>query len=116
VGTLFSLTVVINAAVATLVIVQSLAQVAAIVVLRRRQPDLKRPYRQWLYPVPTLVALVGWVYIYVSSTWQSIGLSIGWMILGAIGFLVYAHTEKTWPFGPKPIHEGFASAAEKRAQ
>lgn len=115
VGTLFSLTVVINAAVATLVIIQSLAQVAAIVVLRRRQPDLNRPYRQWLYPVPTLVALVGWVYIYVSSTWQSISLSVGWMILGAIGFLIYARTEKTWPFGPKLIHEGFASSTGEGA-
>ena len=52
-GSLFTLTTVINAAVATLVIIQSLAQVAAIVVLRRRQPGLRRPYRQWLYPVPT---------------------------------------------------------------
>ena len=77
IGSLFTLTTIINAAVATLVIIQSLAQVAAIVVLRRRQPNLVRPYRQWLYPVPTIIALVGWVYIYISATWLSIGLSAG---------------------------------------
>src|SRR6185295_13112509 len=96
-----------NAAVATLVIIQSLAQVAAIVVLRRRQPNLERPYRQWLYPVPTIIALVGWVYIYVSATWLSIGLSLGWIAIGVIAFLIYAKAERTWPFGPKEVKEAF---------
>ncbi|HEY3469352.1 MAG TPA: APC family permease [Amycolatopsis sp.] len=112
IGSLFTLTDVINAAVATLVIIQSLAQVAAIVTLRRRQPNLKRPYRQWLYPVPTLLALVGWVYIYVSATWLSIGLSLGWIAVGALAYLVYAKAEHTWPFGPKEIKEAFATDPE----
>lgn len=109
IGSLFTLTTIINAAVATLVIIQSLAQVAAIVVLRRRQPNLARPYRQWLYPVPTVIALIGWVYIYISASWLSIGLSLGWILLGAIAFVIYAKTEHTWPFGPKDIKEAFAS-------
>jgi amino acid transporter len=111
IGSLFTLTTIINAAVATLVIIQSLAQVAAIVVLRRRQPNLTRPYRQWLYPVPTIIALVGWVYIYVSATWLSIGLSLGWIVLGCIAFLIYARAESTWPFGPKEITEAFVDEA-----
>jgi amino acid transporter len=107
IGSLFTLTTIINAAVATMVIIQSLAQVAAIVVLRRRQPDLNRPYRQWLYPVPTIVALVGWVYVYVSAAWSSILLSLCWIALGVIAYLVYAKREHTWPFGPKEIVEAF---------
>jgi amino acid transporter len=108
IGSLFTLTTIINAAVATLVIIQSLAQVAAIVVLRRRQPNLERPYRQWLYPVPTVIALVGWVYIYVSATWLSIGLSLGWIVIGCIAYLIYAKAEHTWPFGPLEVREAFA--------
>ncbi|WP_328615633.1 APC family permease [Amycolatopsis sp. NBC_00355] len=115
IGSLFTLTDVINAAVATLVIIQSLAQVAAIWVLRRRQPNLKRPYRQWLYPFPTLLALVGWVYIYVSATWLSIGLSVGWLVVGGIAYLIYAKTENTWPFGPKEINEAFADTEGAQA-
>ncbi|WP_086845804.1 APC family permease [Amycolatopsis kentuckyensis] len=112
IGSLFTLTTVINAAVATLVIIQSLAQVAAIVVLRRRQPNLRRPYRQWLYPVPTIIALIGWVYIYKSAEWLSIGLSLGWIAIGAVAYLVYAKAENTWPFGPKEIKEAFATEPE----
>jgi amino acid transporter len=111
IGSLFTLTTVINAAVATLVIIQSLAQVAAIVVLRRRQPDLPRPYRQWLYPLPTIVALFGWVYIYVSASWLSIGLSLGWIAIGGIAYLIYAKAEHTWPFGPKEIKEVYVDEA-----
>ncbi|GAB7066279.1 amino acid permease [Mycobacterium hodleri] len=111
IGSLFTLTTIINAAVATLVIIQSLAQVAAIVVLRRRQPNLQRPYRQWLYPLPTVVALIGWVYVYYSATWLSIALSLGWIVIGCVAFLIYAKTEKTWPFGPKEIKETFVEEA-----
>ena len=112
IGSLFTLTAVINAAVTVLVLIQSLAQVAAIVVLRRRRPELERPYRQWLYPIPTVIALLGWVYIYFSATWLSIGLSVGWIVLGVAAFLAYAKAERVWPFGPKGIQESFAGAAE----
>jgi amino acid transporter len=107
IGSLFTLTTIINMAIATLVLIQSLAQVAAIVVLRRRQPNLVRPYRQWLYPLPTIVAFIGWGYIYWSETWLLTGLSLGWILLGAIAFLIYAKAEHTWPFGPKEIKEAF---------
>ena len=112
IGSLFTLTTIINAAVATLLLIQSLAQVAAIIVLRRRQPNLVRPYRQWLYPVPTIIAGVGWVYIYLSATWLSIGLSLGWIAIGCIAFLAYAKTERTWPFGPLPIGEAFVEKGD----
>ncbi|WP_410655017.1 APC family permease [Amycolatopsis sp. lyj-112] len=112
VGSLFTLTAVINAAVTVLVLIQSLAQVAAIVVLRRRRPELERPYRQWLYPIPTIIALLGWVYIYFSATWLSIGLSVGWIAIGVVAFLAYAKAERVWPFGPTGIQESFAGAAE----
>ncbi|TXI53779.1 APC family permease [Mycolicibacterium mageritense] len=110
IGSLFTLTTIINAAVATMVIIQSLAQVAAIVVLRRRQPNLPRPYRQWLYPIPTVIALAGWIYVYVSAAWSSIVLSLCWIAVGVVAYLVYARAESTWPFGPKEIKEAFAGS------
>lgn len=105
IASLFPLTVVINMLTAVLVIVQSAAQVFALVVLRRRQPTLRRPYRQWLYPVPAIIALVGWVYAYFSSGWLEIGLSFAWLAVGVAAFLVWAKVERTWPFGPKEIRE-----------
>jgi amino acid transporter len=107
VGSFFKLDDVINTLIAVIVLVQGVAQVIALTVLRKRQPALRRPYRMFLYPVPGLIALVGWCYLYYASGWKIIGLSIGYLALGMIAFLIWAGMEKTWPFGPKEIREEF---------
>ncbi|HEX3778868.1 MAG TPA: APC family permease [Pseudonocardiaceae bacterium] len=123
IGSLFSLSTVINMFVAVFVIVQSIAQIFALVVLRRRQPGLKRPYRQWLYPVPSILALAGWIYVYVSANntatslpplERPIELSLLWLAAGIIAFGVWAKVEKTWPFGRKEIKEAYLVPDEQR--
>jgi amino acid transporter len=114
-GTLFKLTDVISMLTAVFVIVQAIAQIVAVTVLRRRQPELPRPYRMWLYPLPSIVALGGWVYIYYSAGLTMILLSLAWMAAGAVAFLIWARAERTWPFGPKEIREPFLHEHEQEA-
>ena len=111
IGSFFDLTTVINMLLAVSVLVQSIAQVIALTVLRRRQPDLRRPYREWLYPIPSLIALAGWVYVYYSAGWAPIGLSVLWLVAGVVMFLIWARVERHWPFGPLEIHEEFREPA-----
>jgi amino acid transporter len=106
-GSLFSLTVVINMLTAVFVPIQSIAQVAALTVLRRRQPDMPRPCKQWLYPLPSIIALAGWGFIYTQTGRQQIWLSLAWLAAGTIAFLIWASVEKMWPFGPREIKEEF---------
>ncbi|MBO2458392.1 APC family permease [Actinomadura violacea] len=108
VGSLFTLTDVISMLTAVFVLVQSVAQIVALTVLRRRQPDLPRPYRMWLYPLPSLVALAGWIYIYKSAGTRPILLSLAWLAAGVVAYLVWARVERIWPFGPKEVREHFA--------
>jgi amino acid transporter len=110
VGSFFSLTTVISVLLAVFVIVQAIAQVVALTVLRRRQPDLDRPYRQWLYPVPSVLALAGWIYVYASSGRTPIAFSVVVLAAGLVAFLVWARAEREWPFGPKRIQEEFRRA------
>ena len=77
IGSFFTLTTVINMLLTVMIWVQAAAQIVALTVLRRRQPGLRRPYRQWLYPLPSLVALAGWLYVYASATGSAIVLSTG---------------------------------------
>ena len=111
IGSLFTLQTVINMLTAVFVIVQSVAQVVALIVLRRRQPGLNRPYRMWLYPVPCVVALVGWIFIYYSAGLQPVLLSLAWLAVGIVAFGVWAKIERTWPFGPKEIREQYLVTA-----
>jgi amino acid transporter len=110
-GSLFTLTDVIKMLTAVFVLIQSVAQVVALTVLRRRQPNLPRPYKMWLYPLPSIVALAGWLYIYKSAGTHPILLSLAWLAAGGIAFLVWARAERTWPFGPKEIRESFLENA-----
>jgi hypothetical protein len=87
--------------------VQSIAQIVALVVLRQRQPGLVRPYRQWLYPVPCIVALIGWVYVYVAASTLSLILSGAWIVVGLVIFMVWAKRNKAWPFAPVEVREAY---------
>jgi len=111
----FPLDQLINMLTAALVLIQGIAQVAALFVLRDRQPGLRRPYRMTLYPVPAILAVVGWSFVYYYSGWIMIGLSVGWLILGAIAFLIWASFERTWPFGPIEVREAFVEGQETKA-
>ena len=107
----FNLSTVISMLTAVIVLVQGVAQIGALTVLRRRQPELRRPYRQWLYPIPSIIALVGWVYVYYSSGLLPIILSLAWVIAGVIAFVIFARIEHIWPFAPREIHEEFLTTS-----
>jgi amino acid transporter len=104
----FSLTTVISALIALVIWVQFIGQIVALTILRRMQPGLRRPYRQWLYPVPSVIALAGWIYIFQASGWPAIRIMLGWTVLGIIAYLIWARINRLWPFGDKRIVEEFA--------
>ncbi|MFF7934262.1 amino acid permease [Streptomyces sp. NPDC007940] len=104
-----------------MVIVQALAQIVALSVLRRRQPTLRRPYRMWLYPVPSVIAFVGWCVIYGYADKNSPGRhpiewSLAWLALGCVAYVLWARFEKVWPFGPKEITEDYLTPEPARAE
>ena len=62
----FSLGDVIAALVVLRILLQFGLQHVGVMVLRARRPEMRRPFRMWLYPVPPLLALAGFGYIVVS--------------------------------------------------
>ena len=58
---------VIDALITTRILIQFMGQIVAVALLRRDRPDLERPFRIWLYPLPNLVALAGWVFVFSTS-------------------------------------------------
>jgi amino acid transporter len=105
---LFPLGVVIDALIATRILVQFLGQVAGVVRLRRVRPDMPRPYRIWLYPLPALIALVGWTFVFVTTDVRVIAFGVGILALGVACFLIWSSRLRQWPFGaaPAPAHAG----------
>ena len=92
---------VIEALLATRILVQFIAQAVAVILLRRRAPKLERPYRVWLYPLPNLLAIVGWTFVFGTSDPKVIALALAMLMLGGLAFLVRAWWSDTWPFASR---------------
>jgi len=95
-----SLGMVIDALITTRILVQFIGQIVALTLLRRRAPDMPRPFRVWLYPLPNLVALFGWVFLFATSGWQVISFGLGTLVLGVAVFFAWARWTRRWPFAP----------------
>ncbi len=93
-----SLGMVIDALITTRILVQFVGQIGALTLLRRRAPDMPRPYRMWLYPLPSLVALLGWIFVFATTPLPVIAFGLGALLLGVICFGAWSWNGKTWPF------------------
>lgn len=94
----FSLGLVIDALIALRILVQFIGQIFAVALLRKHATQLERPYRIWLYPLPSFIALVGWLFIYLTLDRRIILASLGALLIGVICFLLWSRVTARWPF------------------
>jgi amino acid transporter len=97
-----SLGAVIDALLVTRIVVQFIGQIGAVVLLRRRRPDLPRPYRIWFYPLPLGIALAGWVFVFATTQPPILLFGLGMLALGVAGFGLWSWRARTWPFAQAP--------------
>jgi amino acid transporter len=95
-----SLADVIAGLVVIRIMLQFLLQAIGLIVLRIRRPDLPRPFRMWLYPLPALAASVGFIFVLISRTNSLTQIRYAALILisGVAIYLVRALREREWPF------------------
>src|SRR3954447_17517663 len=98
IGSTLSLGLVIDALVTMRILVQFIGQMAALVLLRRTQPDMPRPFRVWLYPVPLVLALIGWLFLFATTDPFVILFGLALLAAGAVAFLAWSRQSRRWPF------------------
>jgi amino acid transporter len=94
----FSLGLVIDALLITRILVQFIGQIIVVQLLRKTQPEMNRPFRIWLYPLPSLLALAGWTFAFFTANTQLIQYGIGVLVLGLVSFFIWSALHKQWPF------------------
>jgi amino acid transporter len=94
-----SLKELINAIIVIQIVIQFIAQCIAVPLIRHCRKDIHLPFRMWLYPVPMILALLGWVIILATSGWRYILLAFGVLALGTVAYLWRARRRQEWPFG-----------------
>jgi amino acid transporter len=96
----FTLTQVITMLVVTRILLQFFLQQFGLIWLRRSQPNLPRPFRVPLYPLPPLVAVAGFTYIVAMRADALTGLAVaaGIAVSGTAIYLLRAKRLGQWPF------------------
>jgi amino acid transporter len=84
----FDLATVIQAAVVVRLGVQFVGQIVGLHLLRTAQPDVVRPFRMRLYPLPSLVALGGWSFLLVTADRRVLELAAAVIVSGLIAWLI----------------------------
>jgi APA family basic amino acid/polyamine antiporter len=96
----FSLAQVITMLVITRFLLQFFLQHIGVMLLRAQKPDLVRPFRMPLYPLPPLLAMAGFVFMVVNRANALTGLAVA-VAIGVSGTAIYlwrAKRLKDWPF------------------
>jgi basic amino acid/polyamine antiporter, APA family len=93
-----SLEKLISALMIIQIIFQFIPQVIAVFAMRMFRKEIKLPFHMWLYPLPALIALVGWVYVGITPDQrQNIGTALVLVVLGVGAYLVRARLVNIWP-------------------
>jgi amino acid transporter len=91
----FSLADVIAALVVLRILLQFLTQHVGVIYLRRTQPEMKRPFRMWLYPLPPVLAIAGFTYMVIARI-RLAGFRevIGAVLVVALGTVAYVARDR----------------------
>jgi amino acid transporter len=96
----FDLKAIIAALVALRIVLQFLLQHVGVVLLRWRRPDMQRPFRIWLYPLPVVCAILGFLFVLASRA-HAVREIVAALIVTVSGVFVYlrrARRDSAWPF------------------
>jgi basic amino acid/polyamine antiporter, APA family len=91
---------VIAALVVIRIMLQFIVQAVGLMVLRRRRPEMPRPFRMWLYPLPALLAIAGFTFILLARTnfLREIRYAVAILVVGLAIYLLRSWRRREWPF------------------
>jgi amino acid transporter len=96
----FKLADVIAALVVIRIIIQFLAQIVGVIILRQRRPDMPRPFKMWLYPLPAVIAILGFLYVlFMRPNFQKeMVYAAVLIVIGLTIYFIRAYKRKEYPF------------------
>ena len=96
----FPLLDVISALVVIRILLQFLLQAVGVIVLRIRRPEMPRPFRMWLCPLPALLAIGGFTHILImrKNFLREVVYAAVILVTGLILYMIRARNNGEWPF------------------
>ncbi len=99
IASFFTLEQVIMALMAARILIQFVAQNIAMFLIRAKRPDIERPFKMWLYPLPALISLTGYLYVFSSLGLWYILFGVLTLVIGALVYVAAAYRTGDWHVG-----------------
>ncbi len=61
------------------------------------QNAAERPFSMPLYPLPVILALAGWIFIFVMSGWQYMLSAVALVVIGIVAFRLFTQKSNVVP-------------------
>lgn len=100
---LFKMSDVISGILAMRIMVQFIGQAVGVVILRKRNGSRHLPYKMPLYPLPVILAIAMWLFVFYSTGFAVIRSFLIVFGSGIVVYFIYANLQHQWPY--KPIEE-----------
>jgi amino acid transporter len=84
---LFKMKEVITAIIIMRILIQFVSQAVGVIAWHRREPRSSRPFNMPLFPIPAIISILIWMFIFFSSELEFILFAVGIIVLGVILFL-----------------------------
>mmetsp|Transcript_1838 Transcript_1838/g.2880 ORF Transcript_1838/g.2880 Transcript_1838/m.2880 type:complete len:574 (+) Transcript_1838:177-1898(+) len=95
----------INGLVTTRLVCQFIAQAVSVILHRKHFPDAERPYKMPLYPLPVIICIVFFTFVFVTTENYIImnqvpllELAIAYLLVGLAVYFPWAKTMGMWPY------------------
>ncbi len=92
---------VISGILAMRIMVQFIGQAVGLMLLRERKGTSNLPYKMPLYPLPVLLAIGMWLFVFYATGINVISMFAVVLVSGTILYMVKANINKEWPFENK---------------
>jgi len=64
-------------------------QTAAVMLLHEYRKDIPQPFKMWLYPLPALVSMLLWLYLFFTGPSDGIAFAFGFLVLSIAAYFVF---------------------------
>lgn len=89
---LFKLAEVISSILAMRIVIQFIGQAVGVVLLRKRFGSGDLPFKMWMFPVPVILSIAIWIFLFISTGWFALWGSL----IALTGVIVYLVKDRLW--------------------
>ena len=102
---LFRMGDIISGILAMRIMVQFIGQAAGVVLLRKRNGSYHLPYKMPLYPLPVILVIAMWLFIFYATGTTVIASFAAVFLSGVVVYMVQAKIKNNWPFKASVSHQ-----------